>query len=107
MNVNWAFLTPRVLGTLTPETVPCLKTVVLGGEAISSEDIDPWTDKISLRIVYGPTECTIFSMGTDPLSPSSNPTSLGHGIGTVSKHLESNLCSIDPLIETFFAFSEK
>ncbi|KAH8665275.1 hypothetical protein BGZ60DRAFT_540731 [Tricladium varicosporioides] len=82
MNVNWAFLTPRVLGTLSPKTVPTLKTVVLGGEAISSEDVDPWTKDISLRIVYGPTECTIYSMGTDPLTPTSDPTSLGHGIGT-------------------------
>ncbi|RDL30479.1 uncharacterized protein BP5553_10357 [Venustampulla echinocandica] len=82
MEVNWAFLTPRVLGTLSPATVPFLKTVVLGGEAISSEDIDPWTADISLRIVYGPTECTIFSMGTDPLTPASDPTGLGHGVGT-------------------------
>lgn len=82
MNVNWAFLTPRVLDTLSPATVPCLRTAVLGGEAISSDDIDPWTAHISLRIVYGPTECTIFSMGTDPLTPDSDPTNLGHGVGT-------------------------
>ncbi|KAG9235149.1 hypothetical protein BJ875DRAFT_529770 [Amylocarpus encephaloides] len=81
MEVNWAFLTPRVLETLSPKTVPFLKIAVLGGEAISSEDIDPWTSDISLRIVYGPTECTIFSMGTDPLTPTSDPTSLGHGVG--------------------------
>ncbi|KAH8667321.1 hypothetical protein BGZ60DRAFT_564547 [Tricladium varicosporioides] len=82
MQVNWAFLTPRVLGTLSPITVPSLKTVVLGGEAISAEDVDPWTADISLRIVYGPTECTIYSMGTDPLTPTSDPTNLGHGVGT-------------------------
>ncbi|KAE8368382.1 hypothetical protein BDV27DRAFT_154089 [Aspergillus caelatus] len=82
LGVNWAFLTPRVLGLLTPETVPTLKTVVLGGEAISREDISPWTDALELRIVYGPTECTIYSMGTDPLTADSDPAGLGHAVGT-------------------------
>ncbi|KAE8382027.1 hypothetical protein BDV26DRAFT_49940 [Aspergillus bertholletiae] len=82
LGVNWAFLTPRVLGLLSPETVPTLKTVVLGGEAISREDISPWTDALELRIVYGPTECTIYSMGTDPLTADSDPAGLGHAVGT-------------------------
>ncbi|OJJ42483.1 hypothetical protein ASPZODRAFT_137284 [Penicilliopsis zonata CBS 506.65] len=82
LGVNWAFLTPRVLGLLSPALVPTLKTVVLGGEAISREDIAPWTEAISLRIVYGPTECTIYSMGTDPLTRDSDPASLGHAVGT-------------------------
>ncbi|GAB1200474.1 hypothetical protein APSETT444_009847 [Aspergillus pseudonomiae] len=82
LRVNWAFLTPRVLGLLSPETVPTLKTVVLGGEAISREDISPWTDALELRIVYGPTECTIYSMGTDPLTADSDPAGLGHAVGT-------------------------
>ncbi|KAF7585983.1 hypothetical protein BBP40_009746, partial [Aspergillus hancockii] len=82
LGVNWAFLTPRVLGLLSPQTVPTLKTVVLGGEAISREDISPWTDALDLRIVYGPTECTIYSMGTDPLNTDSDPANLGHAVGT-------------------------
>ncbi|OGM44001.1 nonribosomal peptide synthase [Aspergillus bombycis] len=82
LGVNWAFLTPRVLGLLSPETVPTLKTVVLGGEAISREDISPWTEALELRIVYGPTECTIYSMGTDPLTTDSDPAGLGHAVGT-------------------------
>ncbi|QMW34815.1 hypothetical protein F9C07_2280446 [Aspergillus flavus] len=82
LGVNWAFLTPRVLGLLSPETVPTLKTVVLGGEAISREDIAPWTDALELRIVYGPTECTIYSMGTEPLTADSDPAGLGHAVGT-------------------------
>ncbi|KAJ6023763.1 AMP-dependent synthetase/ligase [Penicillium herquei] len=82
LGANWAFLTPRVLGLLTPETVPNLKTVVLGGEAISREDIARWTETINIRIVYGPTECTIYSMGTDPLTKESDPANLGHAVGT-------------------------
>jgi amino acid adenylation domain-containing protein/non-ribosomal peptide synthase protein (TIGR01720 family) len=82
LGVNWAFLTPRVLGLLSPQTVPTLKTVVLGGEAILREDISPWTEALDLRIVYGPTECTIYSMGTDPLTADSDPANLGHAVGT-------------------------
>ncbi|KAJ5674924.1 AMP-dependent synthetase/ligase [Penicillium maclennaniae] len=44
LGVNWAFLTPRVLGLLSPEAVPTLKTVILGGEAISQDDIARWTE---------------------------------------------------------------
>ncbi|OJJ94691.1 hypothetical protein ASPACDRAFT_37457 [Aspergillus aculeatus ATCC 16872] len=82
LGVTWAFLTPRVLGLLSPETVPTLKTVVLGGEAISREDISRWTEALSIRIVYGPTECTIYSMGTEPLTADSDPANLGHAVGT-------------------------
>jgi amino acid adenylation domain-containing protein/non-ribosomal peptide synthase protein (TIGR01720 family) len=82
LNINWAFLTPRVLSLLSPEAVPTLKTVILGGEAISREDIDRWTEAICIRIVYGPTECTIYSMGTDPLTKDSDPACLGHAVGT-------------------------
>ncbi|KAE8392552.1 hypothetical protein BDV23DRAFT_54358 [Aspergillus alliaceus] len=82
LGANWAFLTPRVLSLLSPQSVPTLKTVVLGGEAISREDISPWVDALELRIVYGPTECTIYSMGTDPLTRDSDPAGLGHAVGT-------------------------
>ncbi|CAG7953676.1 unnamed protein product [Penicillium nalgiovense] len=82
LRVNWAFLTPRVLSLLSPETVPTLRKVILGGEAISREDISRWTEAIDIRIVYGPTECTIYSMGTNPLTAASDPANLGHAVGT-------------------------
>lgn len=82
LGVNWAFLTPRVLSLLSPGAVPTLKKVILGGEAISREDIALWTEAIDIRIVYGPTECTIYSMGTDPLTSDSDPACLGHPVGT-------------------------
>lgn len=82
LRVNWAFLTPRVLGLLSPEIVPGLKTVVLGGEAISKEDVAGWIDGICLRLVYGPTECTIYSTGTNPLTSKTEPSCLGYPVGT-------------------------
>jgi non-ribosomal peptide synthetase component F len=53
LGVNWAFLTPRLIGTLSPRSVPGLKYIVLGGEAIKPEDIDPWINEVALRLVYG------------------------------------------------------
>ena len=53
LSVNWAFLTPRLINTLSPKSVPGLKHIVLGGEAIKPEDIDPWINKVALRLVYG------------------------------------------------------
>lgn len=53
LGVNWAFLTPRLIGTLSPQSVPGLKHIVLGGEAIKPEDIDHWIGKVALRLVYG------------------------------------------------------
>ncbi|PGH20058.1 hypothetical protein AJ80_03708 [Polytolypa hystricis UAMH7299] len=82
LGVDWAFLTPRVLGLLSPKTVPGLKSVILGGEALSREDIAPWADSIDLRLVYGPTECTIYSSGTDPVTSTSDPASIGRAVAT-------------------------
>lgn len=82
LDVNWAFLTPRVLSTLSADAVPGLRTVVLGGEALSKEDIAPWTDSLELRLVYGPTECTIFSTGTEPVTATSDPLCIGRAVGT-------------------------
>ncbi|KAI3320864.1 acetyl-CoA synthetase-like protein [Xylariaceae sp. AK1471] len=57
--VNWAFFTPSFFKLLTPDDVPCLKTVVLGGEAITNDCIDRWSHRIRLINGYGPSEGTI------------------------------------------------
>ncbi|KAI2636178.1 acetyl-CoA synthetase-like protein [Xylaria nigripes] len=61
LRVNWAFFTPSFFKLLTPEDVPCLKTVVLGGEAITNDCIDRWSHCIRLINGYGPSEGTILS----------------------------------------------
>ena len=59
MRVNWADLTPTVARTLSPATVPCLKTLVMGGEALSQDIIDTWAGSVNLINTYGPSECCI------------------------------------------------
>ena len=82
MGVNWSFLTPKVASTLSPSIVPALKSILLGGEAVSIEDVRPWIDASDVFVAYGPTETTICAMGTEPLTNTSDPLNLGRGVGT-------------------------
>ena len=56
MNANWAFLTPSFIKVLRPEDVRCLKTLVLGGEAVTQENIECWANEVTLFNCYGPAE---------------------------------------------------
>ena len=47
MGVNWALFTPSVANTVKPESVPGLKVLVTGGEAMSTGHIKKWSGKVS------------------------------------------------------------
>jgi len=79
---NWAFLTPTVASLLPSNSVPDLKTLVLGGEAPTKANIQQWSDKLDLIITYGPAECSIYCMGTPPTTLTSSPANLGYPIGS-------------------------
>lgn len=64
--VNWAFLTPSTVQTLQPSEVPCLSTLVLGGEAVTHENVDVWAPGRTLINGYGPAEATICGVGPIP-----------------------------------------
>ncbi|KAK2749779.1 NRPS [Onygenales sp. PD_40] len=61
MRVNWIELTPSVARLLHPEDIPTVKTLVLGGEAMSPKDVARWTPHLRLISAYGPAECTVVS----------------------------------------------
>lgn len=42
LKVNWSLLTPSVLGTIEPDRVPSLKTLVSGGEALPGPILKKW-----------------------------------------------------------------
>ena len=56
LQANWAFLTSTVLRSLSPEMVPCLRTVCIGGEAIHAAQIPRWSRSLHLRQTYGSAE---------------------------------------------------
>ncbi|RDL32391.1 HC-toxin synthetase-like protein [Venustampulla echinocandica] len=65
MKVNWAFLTPSVARLIDPAAVPTLKTLWIGGEGVSQDDIRPWLGRVHIVQVYGPTECAVISSLVD------------------------------------------
>ncbi|OQD72296.1 hypothetical protein PENPOL_c001G10609 [Penicillium polonicum] len=76
-NVNWAFLTPSLLGVLEPETVPSLKALSIGGEAIRAAQIVEWADRVDLQHGYGNAECCGV-VCTNGLKQTSDTKDIGH-----------------------------
>ncbi|KAI0449217.1 hypothetical protein F5B21DRAFT_520570 [Xylaria acuta] len=79
--VNWAFFTPSYLALLKPDSIPTIRTIFLGGEAISLENVRTWASKVNLVAGFGPAEATICAAGR--LSESWKLGTLGHTIGSV------------------------
>lgn len=62
LKATWTFMTPSVLGTMKPERVSSLKTLVAGGEAVPGPVITKWGQHVNLMNGYGPTETTVFAV---------------------------------------------
>nr|BAN91482.1 putative Echinocandin B nonribosomal peptide synthase [Aspergillus spinulosporus] len=80
--VNALATTYTVAGLLTPEEVPSLQTLVLGGEPATVEVTDTWRSKVDLFNCYGPSECTVFSSAAGPRVAVAELHNIGHPIGT-------------------------
>ncbi|KAI1801102.1 putative nonribosomal peptide synthase [Daldinia bambusicola] len=57
-NADTVFLTPTVVRLLSPCDVPCLTTLLCGGEKVTQDIVETWGDKLDLAIAYGPAEAT-------------------------------------------------
>lgn len=78
LSATWAFLTPSVASTLEgPQAVPTLKTLVAGGEAMTAQVIEKWSEGLHLYNGYGPTEGTIFAITNDQVSTQCDPSNIG------------------------------
>ena len=60
LQINTAVLVPTVAELLSPDAVPGLATLALGGEKPDKGLIDMWSTKVNLFNIYGPAECTTF-----------------------------------------------
>ena len=81
MEINWAFLTPSLVRIINPEDVPGMKTLVLGGEALSRIDVETWSEKLQLVNGYGPSECSIAATCNPSLDRNSDPANIGRPMG--------------------------
>ncbi len=86
MSVNWTFLTPSVASVLKPESIPSLRVLVTGGEAMKARDIAKWQGRTSLLNGYGPTETVVIaitSLKVDEIGRVANGDAavIGHAVG--------------------------
>ena len=81
MNVNWAFLTPSFAQLIQPSNVPGLKTLVLGGEAVTRGHASAWLGHTTLMNAYGPSECSVLATVNPRISSVEEATSIGEAVG--------------------------
>ncbi|GLB10767.1 nonribosomal peptide synthase [Aspergillus tubingensis] len=80
---NFMSVTPSVAKLLRPEAVPTLRTLVLGGEAPTQDNVQTWSDKLNLIIIWGPAETTIYASATPPTTRQTSAQGLGNPMGSV------------------------
>lgn len=78
--IDWACITPSLANLLTPAEVPSLKTLLLGGEVMSQENMSTWSD-IRLVNAYGPAECSVIAVANTEVNTNRQPTMIGRGVG--------------------------
>ncbi|GGN70597.1 hypothetical protein GCM10011610_09920 [Nocardia rhizosphaerihabitans] len=92
--VTHVIITPSALATVNPEGLDDLRVVVVGGEACPAELVARWTAAIPglvFRNGYGPTETTIVTNISEPLT-ATTPITLGAPVeGTTELVLDERL----------------
>ncbi|RBR18641.1 uncharacterized protein FIESC28_05918 [Fusarium coffeatum] len=83
MDVNWALLTPSVAQLIEPSLVPKLKTLALGGEAMSRSHISTWAPYVQLINAYGPSETSVVATVNPRVTLTSSPSNIGSAVGGV------------------------
>ncbi|PQE14301.1 non-ribosomal peptide synthetase protein [Rutstroemia sp. NJR-2017a BBW] len=75
--------TPTVAKTLDPKDVPTLSTMTLGGEKLTQELVEIWSDKVKLLNIYGVTECSVWCAINERERGAVEPENIGYGVGGV------------------------
>ncbi|THC94412.1 hypothetical protein EYZ11_006109 [Aspergillus tanneri] len=81
LKVNVALVVPTVANLISPEQVPTLKTLVLGGEPVTRETITRWANHVDLTAGYGPSETAVYCSGNLNVSADAHPADIGRCIG--------------------------
>jgi amino acid adenylation domain-containing protein/non-ribosomal peptide synthase protein (TIGR01720 family) len=84
LDITWTLLTPSVAQLIQPSQVPGLKTLVLGGEAMSSAHIATWSSSsVRLMNAYGPSETSVIATINPYVTFASGPSDIGRAVGGV------------------------
>ncbi|MCM6775975.1 amino acid adenylation domain-containing protein [Nocardia sp. CDC141] len=94
--VTHAFLTPLVLASLDPAALADMRAIAVGGEAVPADLVAKWggsADGSGRRFhnIYGPTETTMVTTISEPLSPGDPITIGGPNRGVRALVLDSRL----------------
>ena len=76
-------VTPSVLRLLSPEAIPSVKTITVGGEPLTRKDVERWAQNVQLINCYGPAECSYCVTASEVLSNRSDPVNIGRGLGVI------------------------
>lgn len=79
--VNWAWLTPTVIRTLSPSDVPSLESLLSIGEPIDVGAAKIWGSNLRLINGWGPCEASILSAVAEITPDSAFPESIGTPLG--------------------------
>jgi len=63
--ISWTLLPPALLASLTPESLPDLTTLVVGGDACSTDLAKRWSAGRRFYNAYGPTEYSVWATTTE------------------------------------------
>ncbi|KAL6229778.1 hypothetical protein BDW75DRAFT_245422 [Aspergillus navahoensis] len=74
-------LTPTVATLLSPAAVPTVKTLVLGGEALTQKALDIWSGHVKLVNYWGPSECSNSGCLNNTITQNTDPMNIGHASG--------------------------
>ncbi|KAJ3146076.1 hypothetical protein HDU86_000533 [Geranomyces michiganensis] len=94
MEVTELFMTPTIARLITPEQVPSLRSVFIGGECLTPDVILTY-DKLFFENIYGPTEVCI-SCVTATVEPGHNPQVIGKTLPTVGAYILSDKQTLVP-----------
>ena len=78
MRVNLVSLTPSFARQLSPSDVPSLRRMAFVGEALPKDQRDVWSENVWLLNSYGPSECSVIAAINQRVTPTTNPTNIGH-----------------------------
>ena len=79
---NWVHITPSMMIMIPPASVPQLRTVVLGGEPMTYDNVAEWAIAGRRLVqVYGPSECSVTSTINSDVSKQRDPTNIGRAFG--------------------------
>lgn len=86
---------PSILALFSPDLVPHLRTVIVGGESCPPETASRWMAKTKLLNAYAPTEATIYSNLHECRSDGASALPLGRPLPNVRMYILDN--DLNPL----------